>query len=307
LNGNQTYAATGVTDNQLRTMNRLGLFNPAFDESAISSFKKLSALTNTSASFEERARSYLDANCAQCHQPGGTGITFDARYDTLLQNQHITNYPAGYSLGFDNARIIASKDVWRSMIWQRMNTTSNTIKMPPLARNLIDTNAVDVMAGWINSLDGTPALAPPAIIPNGGSFIGNVGITLQAPDGSAAIYFTLDGSLPTTNSILYSSVFNLTSNATVLASAFRTGYVNSVAAGALFFVQPVQFTSAGFSNGIFHLQFLGAPGSNYALLASTNLINWTPIATNPVTTNPIYFVDPNSSNFPSRFYRVLQQ
>jgi len=188
-----------------------------------------------------------------------------------------------------------------------MNTTSNTIKMPPLARNLIDTNAVDVMAGWINSLPGTPALAPPTITPNGGLFYHNVGLALQSPDTNAAIYFTLDGTLPTTNSLLYSNAFNLTSNATVSASAFRTGYVNSVAASALFFVQPLQFTSEGFSNGVFRLQFLGAPGSNYVLLTSTNLVNWTPLATNPAVTNVLNFIDPGASNFPNQFYRVLQQ
>lgn len=307
LNGSQAYAATGVTDNQLRTLNRLGLFDPAFDEAEITNFEALSALANINTSFQERARSYLDANCAQCHQPGGVGITFDARYDTPLPSQHITNYPASISLGYDNARIVASKDVWRSMIWQRMNTTNPAIKMPTLARALVDSNALAVMAGWINSLPGTPALAPPVIAPNGGAFFTKVGITLQPPDPNAAIYYTLDGSLPTPNSFLYSGAFNLTSNATVSASAYESNYVNSVAASAFFTVLPVQFLSETLSNRIFQMQFVGAPGSNYVLQASTDLINWTSLATNPAGMVPLNLVDPGSSNYPSRYYRVLQQ
>jgi regulation of enolase protein 1 (concanavalin A-like superfamily) len=303
LNGNFSYAATGVTDNQVRTFNRLGLFNPAFSESGITNFEKLSALGNTGASFQERARSYLDANCAQCHQPGGAGITFDGRYDTPLANQNLVNGGLDAS-GF---AMIVPRDIWRSKVRLRMNTTDNALKMPPLARQLIDSDAVAVLEGWINSLPGTPAEAPPTITPNGGLFFNRVGVTLQAPDTNAAIYFTLDGAAPTTNSLLYSSVFNLTSNALITASAFRTGYVNSAAASAFFVVQPARFTSEGFSNGVFRLQFLGAPGSNYVLQASTNFVNWTPLVTNPATTNMLNFIDPNASNFPFRFYRVLQQ
>ena len=308
LNGNLTYPVTSVTDNQLRTLNRLGLFNPAINEASIFNYSKLSALTNLSASLEERARSYLDANCAQCHQPGGVGTTFDARYDTPLASQNITNYPATISLGLDNACIVKSKDVWRSVLLYRVNTNAAAIKMPPLARNLIDTNAVQVFADWINSLPGTPALAPPAIIPNGGSYIAPAYVTLSVSDPNAAIYFTLDGSLPTTNSFLYSGTFNLFSNATVSANAFETNFNNSIATSALFLVQPPYFTSATFAaDDQFQLGFYGNIGSNYVLQATTNFSIWTTISTNTALTNPFNLLDSDATNFPYRFYRVLQQ
>jgi autotransporter-associated beta strand protein len=308
LNGSLTYSATGVTDNQLRALNHLGLFNPAFDESAITNFEKLSALTNPGASFQERARSYLDANCAQCHQPGGSGITFDARYDTPLARQNITNYPAAVSLGLDNACVIKAQDIWRSVLLCRINTNLATIKMPPLARSIIDTDAVQVITGWINSLPGTPALAPPSITPNGGNFNTPVSVTLQPPDTNAAVYYTLDGSLPSTNSILYSGAFRLTNSATVSANAFETNFNNSIALSAAFVVQPLYFTSAGFlANQQFQLGFAGAAGGNYVLQATTNFSTWTPVSTNTAVTNLFNLVDPGATNFPYRFYRVLQE
>jgi hypothetical protein len=42
------------------------------------------------------------------------------------------------------------------------------------------------------------------------------------------------------------------------------------------------------------------------LQASTNLATWVAITTNTASANQIYFVDPRASNFPARYYRVLQ-
>ena len=307
LNGSVTYPATGNSDNQLRTLNRLGLLNPAFNETNISGFPKMSALTDTNASLEQRARSYLDANCAQCHRPGGQGITFDARFDTPLANQNIVGTLASSSLGIDNAHVVQPRDIWRSVLHVRMNTATNTYKMPPLARSLIDSNAAQVVGDWINSLAGTPALAPPSITPNGGTFTALANVTLSAPNTNAMIYFTFDRSLPTTNSLLYAAPLSLTSNLTLSASAFATGYVNSATVSALFTIQPMQFTTVGFAtNGQFQLNFLGVPGQTYVLQASSNLVNWIPINTNLAATNLFQFTDPGAGGRPRRFYRVLK-
>ena len=307
LNGNLIYPGTGITDNQLRTLNRLGLLNPAVDEASITNFERMSALTNLTATVQDRSRSYLDANCAQCHQPGGTGITFDARYDTPLASQNITNYPAAVTLGFDHTCIVRSQDVWRSMIYARVNTTNAAYQMPPLARNLIDTNAAAVLADWINSLIGIPALAPPVITPAGGSFQASITVSVAAPNTNAAIYYTLDGSLPTTNSLRYSGSLTFYNNATLATSAFAPGYHNSVAATALFLVQPVAFTSQGFTNHGFQLGFTGIPGHQYLLQTTTNLVNWTPLATNTALTNPFNWFDWQATNYPRRFYRAVEQ
>jgi hypothetical protein len=166
---------------------------------------------------------------------------------------------------------------------------------------------VQVITDWINSLPGTPALAPPVILPNGGWFFSTVNLTLQSPDTNATIYYTLDGSLPTTNSSRYATALTLVSNVTVSAMAAETNFDNSVAASALFFVQPLYFTTAGFlTNQQLQLGFMGVAGSNYVLQASTNLTTWTPLSTNTAVTNWFNFIDPNATNFPYRFYRVLQ-
>ncbi len=313
LNASMAYPATGVVDNELRTLNRLGMLNPAIDEGAIAGYEQLSALTNLTASPQERARSYLDANCAQCHQPGGTGPTFDARYETPLASQNITNFPAKFSLGYDNACIIRDQDIWRSVLYARMNIVDaanpgGKIQMPPLARNLIDTNAVAVMAAWINSLPGMAALAPPAIVPNGGAFSPSVNVTLLSPATNAAVYYTLDGSLPSPGSFLYSAPFNLATNAVVTANAWEDGFNNSVAVNALFIVGPPVFTSANFAqDGTFQLGLSGVPGNNYVLQATTNLVDWVSLSTNSAPTNMLNLVDPNSANFTRRYYRVMQQ
>ncbi|HSY19782.1 MAG TPA: PQQ-dependent sugar dehydrogenase, partial [Candidatus Acidoferrales bacterium] len=159
LNGTNQYPS-GVTDNQLRTLNHLGFFTPTQTESVITNYPKLVSVSDTNASLELRARSYFDANCSHCHRPGGVDALFDMRFDTPLPSQNLLNGYAINSLGINGAKIIKPGYTNASVLYQR-DSSLGTIQMPPLAKNLVDTNAMAVIATWINSLPQGSTLPPP--------------------------------------------------------------------------------------------------------------------------------------------------
>ncbi len=65
---------------------------------------------------------------------------------------------------------------------------------------------------------------------------GPIEITLSSTVQDASIYYTLDGTLPTTSSLIYSSPFNLEENATVKAFAFKSNYNSSPVAQETFVI-----------------------------------------------------------------------
>ncbi len=171
LNGDFEYS-NGVTDNQLRAWNHIGLFDTKLNEDDIPRFTKLVAVTDATAPLELRARAYLDANCAQCHRPGGAEAFFDARFDTPLEKQGLINGPVANPLGISGAKTIVPGDVSKSVLFHRVSIVGN-LQMPPLARNVTDSNAVTVLAAWINSLPRVAPSLPPGWVHRD---IGNVGI-----------------------------------------------------------------------------------------------------------------------------------
>lgn len=149
LNGEFAYPA--VTDNQLRSWNNVNLFTT--DIGSAAAYEAFPALEDNSVNVAERARAYLDVNCAQCHQPSGPAPTaMDLRFDTPLADMNIVDVmPSAGSLGAADARVVAAGDRARSVLWLRMETLGSE-RMPNLGSHKVDDAALSVIGDWIDSL-----------------------------------------------------------------------------------------------------------------------------------------------------------
>jgi uncharacterized repeat protein (TIGR03806 family) len=115
----------------------------------------MAPIDDNSASLAVRARSYLHSNCSDCHRPGAVGGSMDMRIQTnLTETQACDQSPDKGDLGIADARIIAPGDAARSVLVRRMQTLNADDRMPPLASQVVDEQAVAVISQWIDSLTG---------------------------------------------------------------------------------------------------------------------------------------------------------
>ena len=84
---------------------------------------------------------------------------------------------------------------------------------------------------WIPASD-TPTAATPSFSLGSGTYTGTQTISISCETSGASIYYTLDGSDPTTSSTLYSEPIAISADATLKAIAVASGMENSAVATA---------------------------------------------------------------------------
>ena len=168
--------------------------------------------------------------------------------------------------------------------------------------------------------DGVPSpAATPVISPPGGDFLNQLAVTMTTSTAGATIYYTLDGSEPTTASSLYAGPISLTTSAAVRARAFMTGLNPSDSASANFtkiqssggwwntalpYRIPVTVSSGAFPRKNLHcaevdVDFgaaLAAMGVNGTLVADSIRVVETDAGGNVTDSAPGYQFDPSSSS-----------
>jgi putative heme-binding domain-containing protein len=110
-----------------------------------------------------RARSYLDVNCAHCHQFGGGGTaTIDLKAQTNLNAMKAVGVkPVQGTFNIPDASIITPGDPLRSVLYYRIAKTGPG-RMPHIGSEVVDERGVELIHDWIRALPAKGKDDPPA-------------------------------------------------------------------------------------------------------------------------------------------------
>jgi uncharacterized repeat protein (TIGR03806 family) len=153
LNGNFTYI-DGVY-NQLAKWKSLGIL----DSNTPNTINSVVDYKDTSKPIETRVRSYFDANCAHCHQPGGYASFFNLKFEfnetANLSNMGVCVAPNHIIIGMEG-RIIKPGNLSQSLLYYRLTSNDPYYRMPFLGRTIVHDEGVALVAQWINSITDCP-------------------------------------------------------------------------------------------------------------------------------------------------------
>lgn len=149
---NRLIARANGTDNQLALLARSGWLTGALADQPEDA-PRFADPRDPHADLTARVRSYLHVNCSHCHQihAGGTA-TINLLHDVPLPDAKlIDTRPIQGAFGLSDARLVASHDPLGSVLLYRMAKTGGG-RMPRLGSELVDDDAVAMIAEWIAQL-----------------------------------------------------------------------------------------------------------------------------------------------------------
>ncbi|TXH91007.1 MAG: hypothetical protein E6Q78_01280 [Rhodoferax sp.] len=153
---NHPYTYDDLTQNQLERMAAMGLLD-GLPANASERPRPVAYADPQSASLEQRARAYLEINCAHCHhalgdaRQSGLFTTLQASGSSLgLCKQHVAAGSGGANMTYD---IVPGKPL-QSLLVHRMEATSGQAMMPRVGRSLVDAEGVALIKAWISSISG---------------------------------------------------------------------------------------------------------------------------------------------------------
>jgi len=155
LNGDFLYPTNRIS-NQMVTLDHLGMFDAPLP-APVANLDRFPDPAGD-APIEDRARSYLQANCSFCHRPNsGGGGAMDLRFSTSFNASGVCNaLPANGDQGVPGAKVLAPGDPAHSLLSVRPHAL-DARRMPPVATRVVDSDGTAVIDQWITSVTSCPA------------------------------------------------------------------------------------------------------------------------------------------------------
>ena len=160
LNRDARSHAAAEPRNQLQQLSDLGYFHGPLNEESFASLTHLVSPGDGQASLDERARSYLDVNCAACHREGGARANFFAEFHRTEDLAELALKPLQGDFGLAGVRVVSPGDPFRSVLYYRMAKLGQG-RMPFVGAHELDTEGLNLIREWIAQLpasdEDTPA------------------------------------------------------------------------------------------------------------------------------------------------------
>lgn len=148
-NLNWDYQYLEGAKNQLDKMIEVGYLETGIPTNILSTVD----YKDESKSTDLRLRSYLDINCAHCHQ-AGSHCSYRPLRLAFSETSNKTNMglcvPPDEFINANLTDIISPANINRSVMYYRLNSTDQAVRMPLTGRSIIHEEGVQLLEDWIN-------------------------------------------------------------------------------------------------------------------------------------------------------------
>ena len=161
---------------------------------------------------------------------------------------------AGHTIGFGNNGAILNNGAFRPWESNRTPTISSagplTVNSPENAPfRIAAAEVTSTSSNTNNSYTIAAPCATPTFSPAAGEVEKGSTVEISCDTDGATIYYTTDGTDPTTGSTAYTGAITINSNMTIKAIAVKDGYANSAVASAAYTIRDYATLPFAFDNG----------------------------------------------------------
>ncbi len=153
-NLNKNYAYDGGAENQIAHLERIGYLRGAPPATSLPRAAKWNDPSD--GTLADRAKAYLDSNCAHCHQPGGTagytGVDFRSTHFDLAHAGICKRPNSAGTMGDRQFDLVPGRPD-ESILLYRLESTAPKAMMPQIGRAVVHEEGVALISEWIASLD----------------------------------------------------------------------------------------------------------------------------------------------------------